>query len=182
MRTRIISIIACAISGGLLASCHHKRTRTVIHRTEVLQKAASLPSLSGKTIAFDYSQAKYRYLLAPEDFDRDPHNNYAIVYHKNVPWEAYAPREVAMTRAGMKFNGDSCVIVEKLYDGFAPTFRYTYRKSGESSAIINGEGIGREGVCEYILTFETPRSGTATFEASISDGRYEVRNIRFSIN
>lgn len=184
MKTRIFfSIIAFAISGGLLASCHRNRTKTVIHRTVVVQRAASLPSLSGKTITFDYSQAEHRYLRENEDFLYDYQRDTLAMYYKNVPWRAYHSSGYAMTlyfvRPRMKFKGDSYECNVKLIDNFAPTFSYKYRKSGESTAIINGRG--HEGRCEYILTFDTPRSGTATFWEHSSEDRDELRNIRFSI-
>lgn len=184
MKTRIIfSIIAFAISGGLLASCHRNRTRTVIHRTVVVQRAISPLSLSGKTITFDYSQAEYRSLLENEDFLYDNQRDILAFYYKNVPWGAYHLTRYALARyfarPRMKFKGDSYECNVKLNEGYAPTFSYTYRKSGESTAIIKGGGP--DGRCEYILTFDTPRSGTATFWDHVSDDREELRYIRFSI-
>lgn len=188
MKTRIIfSIIAFAIGGGMLTSCHHKRTKTVIHRTVVVKRAASLPSIDGKTIKFDFSQAEGRTLSRNEDYTYTDPNESNLVYLRDVPWKATRPKDGDLANLCREpyitFRGNSrrrSTPSAQLGLGyFSPTYNYTYRKSGESTATIDGSV--HDGGFTYELTFETPRSGTATLKTYMMDWNEEWRNIRFRI-
>lgn len=186
MKTRIIfSIIAFAIGGGLLTSCHHKRPKKVIHRTVVVHRAASLPSIEGKTITFDFSQAEGRSLSRNEDYIYTGQNWSTVVYLRDVPWKAAQPAREDLAyfcrEPYIKFRGNSREkesLSAKL-GYFSPSYHYTYRKSGESTATIKGSV--HDGGFFYVLTFETPRSGTATLNTYMDGWIEEWRNIRFRI-
>lgn len=186
MKTRIIfSIIAFAIGGGMLTSCHHKRTKTVIHRTVVVKKAASLPSIDGKTIKFDFSQAEGRSLSRDEDYTYTDPNESTLVYLRDVPWKATRPKNEDMANfcrePYITFRGNSRKRDDRSVQlgYFRPSYNYTYRKSGESTATIDGSV--HDGGFTYELTFETPRSGTATLKTYMAEWIEEWRNIRFRI-
>ena len=186
MKTRIIfSLIAFAIGGGLLTSCHHKRPKKVIPRTVVVHRAASLASIEGKTITFDFSQAEGRHLYDEEDYTYTGQNGSTIVYLRDVPWKASHPAEGDMANfcrePYIKFNGNSRKrdALSVQLGRFSPSYAYTYRKSGESTATIKGRV--HDGGFDYVLTFETPRSGTATLNTYMAHWIEEWRNIRFRI-
>ena len=114
-----------------------------------------------------------------------------MIYLTHVPWNKYDPNYnkkhyphgyllanyYALPRIKFKGNEYKCNV--RLNESFSPVFHYTYRKSGENTAIIHCSG--HDGGCQYFLTFETPRSGTAVFEAVNAADKEELRGIRFSI-
>ena len=165
----LATFVAAAFTFSGCKSTSNRTTakKTNIVRTVVIHRAASPKSVSGKRISFDYSSAQIK--------NGTPNYNSGNYY---VTWDAQWSNCTPHTVTSLKFKkNNQAKRTTQSADDYSI---WTYKKTGDSTATVILEE--HEAGDTYLLTFETPTTGTATITSEDDCcGYYKVVNIRFTI-